>query len=207
MRVSLKPHPDHPGRALSGLEVELTRLGARRFRLLFAAHGDPRHIAMPRQALGGKRTDGLWQHSCFEAFFRGAGDEAYYEFNLAPSGDWAAYRLSSYRAGMKPAHNVGEPRIGTIGRRRAPTDEERALLELTDQDPLDRFPKPCFGITAILDLKQAADLPGDRPWRIGLSAVIEERNGAKSFWALAHPPGDPDFHHDDCFALELAPPA
>ena len=24
-----------------------------------------------------------------------------------------------------------------------------------------------------------------------------------SYWALAHPPGKPDFHHPDCFALEL----
>ena len=41
------------------------------------------------------------------------------------------------------------------------------------------------------------------PWRIGLSAVIEEKSGRKSYWALAHPPGAPDFHHEDCFALEL----
>jgi hypothetical protein len=38
---------------------------------------------------------------------------------------------------------------------------------------------------------------------LGLSAVIEERSGAKSYWALAHPAGKPDFHHCDCFALEL----
>jgi len=35
--------------------------------------------------------------------------------------------------------------------------------------------------------------------------VIEEKDGAKSYWALAHPPGAPDFHHRDCFAIELAP--
>ena len=43
-------------------------------------------------------------------------------------------------------------------------------------------------------------------WRLGLSAVLEERDGTKSYWALAHPPGDtPDFHHEDCFAAQLAP--
>ncbi|HEV2569336.1 GIY-YIG nuclease family protein [Sphingomonas sp.] len=42
--------------------------------------------------------------------------------------------------------------------------------------------------------------------RVGLSAVIEELDGSKSYWALRHPPGDkPDFHHPDCFALELPP--
>ena len=43
----------------------------------------------------------------------------------------------------------------------------------------------------------------DGALRVGLSAVIEERGGARSYWALAHPAGKPDFHHCDCFALEL----
>ena len=47
------------------------------------------------------------------------------------------------------------------------------------------------------------DLGGER--RFGLSAVIEERSGTKSFWALAHPPGKPDFHHEACFAATLPP--
>ena len=42
-----------------------------------------------------------------------------------------------------------------------------------------------------------------RSARLGLSAVIEEKDGHKSYWALAHPQGAPDFHHSDCFALEL----
>ena len=39
--------------------------------------------------------------------------------------------------------------------------------------------------------------------RIGLSAVIEEKNGTLSYWALRHPPVKPDFHHRRAFALEL----
>jgi hypothetical protein len=38
-----------------------------------------------------------------------------------------------------------------------------------------------------------------------LSALIEDQNGGKSYWALAHPPGKPDFHHADSFALEFSP--
>jgi predicted GIY-YIG superfamily endonuclease len=42
---------------------------------------------------------------------------------------------------------------------------------------------------------------------LNLAAVIEEKSGRKSYWALAHPPsGPPDFHHPDCFVLELPPP-
>ena len=55
------------------------------------------------------------------------------------------------------------------------------------------------GIRVQVDL---GSLP-DGSWRIALSAVIEEQDGTKSYWALAHPPGKPDFHHEACFALEL----
>jgi hypothetical protein len=39
--------------------------------------------------------------------------------------------------------------------------------------------------------------------KLGLSAVIEEKDGTLSYWALAHPPGRADFHDPACFALEL----
>ena len=41
---------------------------------------------------------------------------------------------------------------------------------------------------------------------LAISAVIEERDGTKSYWALAHPPGAPDFHHPTCFAATLPAP-
>ena len=46
----------------------------------------------------------------------------------------------------------------------------------------------------------------DLDWQMGLSAVLEETDGTKSYWALAHPPGAPDFHHPDCFALDIPAP-
>lgn len=56
-----------------------------------------------------------------------------------------------------------------------------------------------------LDLGVLIDLPPN-PGRVGLSAVIEDIDGGISYWALAHPPGKPDFHHPDSFALTLPPP-
>ena len=41
-------------------------------------------------------------------------------------------------------------------------------------------------------------------WQFGLSAVLEEKDGTKSYWALAHPADQPDFHHPDCFTARLA---
>lgn len=60
-----------------------------------------------------------------------------------------------------------------------------------------------FILSAILD---APSLNVGCQWRMGLSAIIETNDGTKSYWALRHPPGKPDFHHRDCFALELAAP-
>lgn len=38
---------------------------------------------------------------------------------------------------------------------------------------------------------------------LALAAVVEDEDGALSYWALRHPPGKPDFHHPDAFALQL----
>lgn len=54
------------------------------------------------------------------------------------------------------------------------------------------------------ELEASVSLPDQAPGRLGLSAVIEEANGRKSYWALAHPPGKADFHHPDSFAHRLA---
>jgi hypothetical protein len=44
----------------------------------------------------------------------------------------------------------------------------------------------------------------DAKLALALSAVVEEHDGTLSYWALKHPPGRPDFHHADGYALDLA---
>jgi len=47
-------------------------------------------------------------------------------------------------------------------------------------------------------------VPAKARWDLGLSAILEEQDGTKSYWAIAHPPGDkPDFHDPACFAAHL----
>jgi hypothetical protein len=41
--------------------------------------------------------------------------------------------------------------------------------------------------------------------RVGLSAVIEARDGTHSYWALRHHANKPDFHDAAGFALMLEP--
>ena len=125
------------------------------------------------------RSDELWQQTCFEAFVGTAAGAAYYEFNFAPSTQWAAYRFSGYRSGMRVATEISAP-----------------MIEV--QSAPDRYT-----LQAALSLDALSGLPRDVAWRLGLAAITEDTRGGKSYWALAHPPGKPDFHHFDGFAHEL----
>ena len=179
MRVALDPHPAAPAPPVR-IVVTVERPEPHRIALRYRLSGDVGLIALPEPAAP-HRADGLWQHTCFELFLRAPAEAGYLEFNFAPSGDWAAYRFSDYRAGMAAVEDV------------APAVESRSTAKT-------------FELKATLDLDGALGLLADLPWQIGLTAVVETRDGRKSHWAAAHPPGAPDFHHRDCFALELSPP-
>ena len=73
---------------------------------------------------------------------------------------------------------------------RIATHVEGSLLELAASVPLEAMSRAHL----------------HAPLRIALSAVVETEDGALSFWALRHPPGKPDFHHAEGFALRLEPP-
>jgi hypothetical protein len=147
----------------------------------FKAIGDIGAIIVPRLIHDDRRQDGLWKTTCFEAFVKVAGDKGYREFNFAPSTGWASYNFSTYRTGMIAA--ALDPPYFDVDIR------EREIV-----------------VTVTIDLSKFANLPTHLPWQIALSAVIEKKDGTKSYWALSHPLGKPDFHHPDCFALTLAPP-
>ena len=120
------------------------------------------------------RADELWRTTCFEAFLRRHDEEAYREWNFAPSGQWAAYDFTGYREGMTASEIPSPPYIRM----------EDNLTWWT------------LGATI------AVDAGGE--WHLGLSAVLEEKDGTKSYWALAHGGEKPDFHAPVCFAARLA---
>lgn len=179
MRLVLKLHPDSRCMAATGIDVDATRPSPGELQLRYTVTGNMGDLCLPPVAAP-TRTDGLWQHTCFEAFLRASPGGAYYEFNFAPSTQWAAYRFSDYRTGMSVAGEISTPRIEA------------------------KSESDSYELRAALTLDGLPHLPGDALWQVGLSAVIEETNGRKSYWALAHPPGEADFHHSDCFALDLA---
>ena len=96
MRLPLIPHPTSSPAGLT-LEVEARRAG-RVLSLEYVLAGPVEGVWRPETAAR-VRTDGLWQATCFEAFVRTAG--GYIEYNLSPSGAWAAYRFDGCREGMR----------------------------------------------------------------------------------------------------------
>jgi len=60
-----------------------------------------------------------------------------------------------------------------------------------------------FELEAKVDVSGLAGLTDSSAWRLALTAILEDDQGVKSYWALKHPPGKPDFHHADGFVLEL----
>jgi hypothetical protein len=177
MPLSLKLHPQSGCAAVSGIAATVTRPQPDTLALSYVVSGTIGEVRWPDEAAPA-RTDGLWQHTCFEAFIRPSPGAGYCEFNFAPSREWAAYQFDGYRAGMRAAE-IGVPAISG------------EAAEKT------------YTLRATLHWDRLSDLMRDNGWRLGLAAIIEETGGRKSYWALAHPPGKPDFHHADCFALEF----
>ena len=182
MRQLLSLHPDSPSFAAAHIEVEVARPHANHLLLSYAVTGRIDDIRMPPVTTA-TRGDELWRQTCFEAFVRASSGAEYYEFNFAPSTQWAAYRFSSYRSGMCVPAEIGPPAIEVQGS------------------------PDCYTLQTSLELDRLSGLRRGALWRLGLSALIEDTSGRKSYWALTHPPGKPDFHHTDCFSHELSPGA
>src|SRR6202035_5611008 len=102
MRQALKVHPDSLCSAVTHIEAEIMRPCAGSLVLSYLVTGSIGDVRIPA-AVAAARTDELWRHTCFEAFVRTSPGPDYYEFNFAPSTQWAAYRFDSYRSGIRAA--------------------------------------------------------------------------------------------------------
>ena len=179
---ALHRHPESRGGDGLQVQARAERLGEAQLSLEYRVIGghELAELVLPTP-VSPERTDDLWRTTCFEAFIL-AGVGGYYELNLAPSTQWAAYRFEAYRTGMRDAE-LPPPNVKS--------GENASSYELrVDVDP-----------------SGWADLPPEATWVVGLSAVLEHADGGRSYWALAHPAGKPDFHHPDSFVLELPAPA
>ena len=178
MRRLLKIHSRSQCPAVAQIEVEITRPRAYGLILNYIITGKICELFISPVG-GSERHDDLWRHTCFEAFIRDSGT-AYCEFNFAPTTEWAAYRFSDYRSG-----------------RRAP-DIAAPVIEV-------RVTADRYALQAALQLESLSDLLSQAAWHLGLSALVEDKSGSISYWALTHPFGKPDFHNSVSFACELPP--
>ncbi len=174
----LVPHPKHAPRAVRAVSVEALPGDAGWMRLRWRVEG-ARALVVPALAGDHARADGLWQTTCFEAFVQPEGARSYVEVNLSPSGRWNVYDFTDRREGMAPRPCAPAP-TATMQR----TADGVVVFEAS-------LPRP--------------SLP-DGPCRIGLTAVIEEQGGVRSWWALAHGSIDaPDFHDPATFLARIDP--
>ena len=171
---TLACHPQTPSQAIHEIDVVVAEANNSSLMLTFCLVGDISDLSIP-ESRSPRRVDHLWRHTCFEAFvMEGEGPE-YREFNFSPAGEWAVYDFSGYR-NARGLENELSPGI-KVHRTR---------------DRLELGAEICQGL-----------LLHGRPLRLGLSAIVEDVDGKLSYWALRHPPGKPDFHHPEAFAIQL----
>jgi hypothetical protein len=155
MRAALKLHPHSHTAAVRHIDVEVARPQAGGVLLRYVVSGRIGDLALPA-VRAPARTDELWRHTCFEAFIRPATEKAYYEFNFAPSTQWATYRFDSYRQGGRAVGEIDSPHI---------------IVERTPES---------FTLQTAPQWDASSELGRGAVWRVGLTAVLEERGGHKS---------------------------
>ena len=174
---TLTCHPQTPAQSIREIDVVVEEAKSGSLMLTFCLAGDISGLSIPEYR-SPRRADYLWRHTCFEAFvMEGEGPE-YREFNFSPSGEWAVYEFRGYRDG------------GVLESKLTP-----GIVVHKTMDRLELGAEICQGL-----------LPHGRPLRLGLSAIVEDAGGILSYWALRHPPGKPDFHHTDAFAVQMRSP-
>jgi hypothetical protein len=171
----LAPHPSAPSEAVRAVGARVARAPDGVLSLTFSVEGDLSRIRIPSPRPP-RRADGLWRHTCLEAFVAADSGPGYLELNFSPSGEWTSYTFSDYRNGMAVAEDIETPAI-TV------TRAEGGLAVNVS--------------VCLTRLRSGAAA------RVALAAIVEGSSGSLSYWALQHPPGKPDFHHPYGFSLNI----
>ena len=177
VHVTLVPHAANPPRFHQRIDTTLTHTPEGGLQVVYAVHGLNLDLRVPTPHAPAP-DNALWKTTCCELFLNPAGQSGYREFNFSPSGQWATYEFADTRLPAAKDFACPTPQV----------DCERSedLLKLTVTLPKHALPK--------------ADT-----LRIAVSAILEANDSNLAYWALAHPPGKPDFHQHTGFVLSLGP--
>jgi len=176
--VPLSAHPTTTSGAVTRIDAHIRWTEEGRIATTYTLQGDCARIRIP-PTRPTRRTDGLWLHTCFEIFLLKQNGIGYFEFNFAPSTEWAMYNFKAYR-------------------------EPAPLMEALAPEMRVHRTSNEFELDASIDIPRSLDR--SKPLCVALAAVIEDDAAALSYWALCHRRGRPDFHHHHNFALQLQPP-
>jgi hypothetical protein len=135
-----------------------------------------RSVRIPGPTAPDRRYD-LWEATCFEWFVGVPGTIDYWEFNLAPSGQWNCFYLEDYRQGLRE-----EGAIATL-----PFQVKAAADQLT----LD------------LTLNLGILIPADLPIEVAITTVVQSQSGELHYLALDHCGDQADFHLRESFQIHL----
>lgn len=175
VHVKLAGHPDNPARFHQLADATLTHTANGGLQVIYAIHGLNLDLRIPTPHAPAP-ADALWKTTCCELFLGSVGQAGYREFNFSPSGQWAVYEFSDTRQRTPRAFDGPAPVLAF--------ERSEDRLQLTATLPQHALPK------------------GDTR-RIAVATILEAEGGSLGYWALAHPPGQPDFHHHAGFVLSL----
>lgn len=144
----------------------------------FSVQGDIDDILLPVQIDFPTRKHDLWKATCFEFFIALKNQPGYWEFNLSPSSDWNVYAMDAYRQ----VNMREEAAFQSLPFEFCKTSEEISLDISVDLEPI---------------------LRSDQILQIGITTIIETLDGSETYWALAHPGSQADFHVRKGFVIEL----
>jgi hypothetical protein len=144
----------------------------------YSLSGNIQDVLLPEINPQPARKGELWLQTCFEFFLAFPDQPQYWEFNFSPSGDWNVFHMDAYRRfGFSEEKSMQAP-----------------VLEIRNN-------VDCFTLDATIDLSPIAK--PESQIQVGITSVIQAHQGHETYWALAHPQPQADFHLRDGFILTL----
>ena len=143
----------------------------------YALQGDLAQILFPPAVDIPGRKFALWEATCLEFFVAIAGQADYWEFNLAPNGNWQVFYLNDYRTGLKDEAAINYLPF-TVQQ-----DDQRLQLDLS------------IDLTCLFAPETKLEM--------SITAVIQAATKEYSYWAVQHGGKEADFHRRADFVIEL----